>query len=112
MNKLQTISALAYEKANKYRIGKTGMITGIVNSIIAGAIGLLVLAGVMVGVTAFGTSQTAGSAARNLTDNIGKLSQNFGNQLPTVGTMFGVSLILGAIGLLGLGIALGARKMQ
>lgn len=86
------------------------MINSVVNNIVAGAIGLLVLAGVLVGVTAFGNSQTAGTAARNMTDAIGTLSQNFGAQLPTVGTMFGVALILGAIGLIGYGIAQGARK--
>ena len=86
------------------------MINNVVNNIVTGAIALLVLAGVMVGVTAFGASQTAVSTARNLTDNIGSLSNNFGAQLPTVGTMFGVALILGAIGLIGLGIAYGARK--
>ena len=86
------------------------MINNVVNSIVAGAIGLLVLAGVLVGVQAFGATQVAGTAAANMTNSIGALSQNFGAQLPTVGTMFGVALILGAIGLIGYGIAQGARK--
>ena len=102
------------------------MINNVVNSIVAGAIGLLVLAGVLVGVNAFQGTQSAvvtatcnvsGSgvttgcgAAYNLTVATGALSQNFGAQLPTVGTMFGVALILGAIGLIGYGIAQGARK--
>ena len=94
-------------------MNKKGIFVGeIVDQISAGAIGLLVLAGIMVGVTAFGATQTAGSAASNLTTNIGALTNNFGAQLPTVGTMFGVALILGAIGLIGFGIAVGARHMQ
>jgi hypothetical protein len=64
---------------------KKGIIQNVVDSIIVGAIGLLVLAGVMVGVTAFGATQTVGSAARNLTNAIGGLTNNFGTQLPTVG---------------------------
>lgn len=87
------------------------MINGVVNNIVTGAIGLLVLAGVLVGVSAFGATQAAGSAALNMTNNIGSLAENFGNQLPTVGTMFGVALILAAIGLIGYGIAMGARRM-
>lgn len=97
------------------------MINNVVNNIVAGAIGLLVLAGVLVGTTAFGASQntvagcnstitTNCNAAYNTTVFIGQLSNNFGQQLGTVGTMFGVALILGAIGLIGYGIAQGARK--
>lgn len=84
-------------------------IAGVANSIVGGCIALLVLAGVMVGVTAFGASQSANTAARNLTDNIGALANNFGSQLGTVGTMFGVALILGAIGLIGYGIYRGTQ---
>jgi hypothetical protein len=91
---------------------KKGMIGNIVDNISTGAIGLLVLAGIMVGVTAFGATQAAGSSAKNLTDAIGGMTNNFGTQLPTVGTMFGVALILGAIGLIGYGIAVGSKKMQ
>lgn len=94
------------------KMNKKGIIAGVVNSIIVGAVGLLVLAGIMVGVTAFGTSQAAGTTARNLTDQIGVLSNNFSSQLGTVGTMFGVALIIGAIGLLGFGIATGARRLE
>jgi hypothetical protein len=103
---------------------KKGMIGNIVDNISTGAIGLLVLAGIMVGVASFGSSQVTGvagcnstvtsgcGAAYNLTTNIAGLSNNFGTQLPTVGTMFGVALILGAIGLIGYGIAVGSKKMQ
>jgi hypothetical protein len=104
--KLETIWASAP------KLNKRGMAAAIVNTITGAAIGLLVLAGVMVGVTAFGGTQTAGTSARNLTDNIGQLTNKFGEQLPTVGTMFGVALILGAIGLIGLGIGVGARMMK
>ena len=102
------------------------------------AIGLLVVAGVLVGNAAlydtvkacpggndyspngtdFCSNSTGGSiaydnsAATNVTSNLGGMVQNFGSQLPTVGTMFGVALILGAIGLIGLGIAVGARNMR
>ena len=86
-------------------------IAQIANNIVGGAIALLVLAGVMVGVGAFGATQTANSAARNLTDNIGGMTNAFGTQLPTVGTMFGVALILGAIGLIGYGIYKGSQAM-
>lgn len=75
-----------------------------VQNLITAAIGLLILAGIMVGVTAFGASQTAGSAARNLTGNIGAMANNFGDQLDTVGTMFGVGLIIAAIAVLGVGL--------
>ena len=88
------------------------MITQVVNGIIAGAIGLLVLAGVLVGVKAFGDTQTGASYAKNMTNGIGSLANNFSAQLPVVGTMFGVALILSAIGLLGYGIAMGASKIQ
>lgn len=91
---------------------KKGMVGNIVDQISSGAIGLLVLAGIMVGVQAFGATQTVGSAAQNLTQNIGGMTNNFGSQLPTVGTMFGVALILGAIGLIGYGIAVGAKKFN
>ena len=107
MESIKSKLALAYVPK-----GKRGMAGAIVNTITGAAIGLLVLAGVMVGVTAFGATQTAGTAARNLTDNIGTLTNKFGEQLPTVGTMFGVALILGAIGLIGLGIGAGARMMK
>lgn len=104
---------------------KKGVDIGLVtNSIIGGVIALLVLVGVFIGVTAFKNGQVTGTAgcnstvkkscstSYNLTVSTEQLSNNFGAQLGTVGTMFGVSLILGAIGLLGLGIALGARRMQ
>ena len=113
-------------------MNKRGLIGQVTNSIVAGAIGLLVLAGVLVGVTAFRTSQvtnvancgknaTGGAAAPlytgcgsayNLTTNVGIMSNKFGEQLSTVGTMFGVALILSAIGLLGFGVAMGARRLQ
>src|SRR5690242_12937785 len=103
---------VSFVKSKTPSLGKKGIVNNVVNSIVTGAIGLLVLAGVMVGVTAFGNTQSAGTAARNLTDNIGALTQNFGSQLGTVGTMFGVALILAAIGLIGVGIAVGARRLQ
>ena len=78
-----------------------------VQNLITAAIGLLILAGIMVGVTAFGATQSAGTAARNLTANIGQMTNNFGNQLGTVGVMFGVGLIIAAIAVLGVGMMKG-----
>lgn len=51
-----------------------------------------------------GSFFTAGSLARNasiaLQDNTTQVALNFSNQLPVVGTVIGVLVILGAIGLL------------
>lgn len=52
------------------------------------------------------------SSSVNITRNMMFMTNNLGSQLPTVGTMFGVALILSAIGLIGVGIALGARKLE
>jgi len=75
-----------------------------VHNLITAAIGLLILAGIMVGVSAFGATQTSGTAARNLTANIAAMSNQFGSQLGTVGIMFGVGLIIAAIAVLGVGM--------
>ena len=68
----------------------------IVNNIVVGSISLLVLVGIIVGVTAFQTTQVTGadfcnstntigcSAAYNLTTNVQGLTNKFGGQLPTV----------------------------
>lgn len=47
----------------------------------------------------------------NITKNAEGMSNSMGSQLGTVGTMFGVALILASIGLIGYGIARGTRKM-
>ena len=112
MKVMHNVRAALISAHEKYGLGKQGIINNVVNGIVAGAVGLLVLAGVLVGVTAFGNTQTTGTSARNLTDNIGYMANSFGTQLPTVGTMFGVALILGAIGLIGVGIAVGARRLE
>ena len=62
----------------------------------------LVLVGVFLGVGAivlseFGTTQTAGSNARMAIDNASSGLLNISKQLPTVGTIFGVLLIVGAV---------------
>jgi len=89
-----------------------------VHNLITAAIGLLVLAGVIVGVSAFRTSQVrAGTAcnstsasasvcnaAWNLTTNVQTMTNQFGSQLGTVGIMFGVGLIIAAIAVLGVGM--------
>lgn len=88
-----------------------------VQNLITAAVGLLILAGIMVGVGAFQTQQqnqakdfcnstvhTKCGAAVNLTQNIGDLTQNFGAQLGTVGVMFGVGLIIAAIAVLSVGL--------
>lgn len=93
-------------------------------SITTGVIALLILCGVIVGVSAFKSSQRVGdttvgcnttsaiycNAAYNLTQGIEDMSNKFGSQLPTVGTMFGVALILGAIGLIGFGLYRGTQQ--
>ena len=52
------------------------------------------------------------SAAANITSNTASMVNGLGDQLGTVGTMFGVALILGAIGLIGLGIGVGVDRMR
>lgn len=103
---------------------KRGVFEATVTELMTGAIGLLVLAGIIVGITSFKNSQVTSSAgcnatvqdacntAYNLTRSTELLSNNFSSQLGTVGTMFGVALIIGAIGLLGFGIAAGVGKLQ
>ena len=117
---------------------KKGLITDVVDNLGAGAIGLLILAGILVASTAFGNTQLQCPAsyvlngttncylstnvslvrdfvytpAANLTGGVNGMANAFGSQLPTVGTMFGVALILGAIGLIGYGIAVGAKKFN
>jgi hypothetical protein len=108
----------------------------ITSNIMLLAIGLLVVAGVLVGATSLrqtgftcsgsnisntsymgctdGVSQYEykTTAATNVSTNLMGMTNAFTQQLGTVGTMFGVALILGAIGLIGLGIGVGVRNMR
>jgi uncharacterized protein YpuA (DUF1002 family) len=61
------------------------------------------------------TTSTLGqkyTSAANITSNTANMVNGLSDQLGTVGTMFGVALILGAIGLIGLGIGVGVKNMR
>jgi len=95
---------------------KTGQVVGsTIQNLLTASVGLLVLAGVLVGISAFGSTQevagkcdgvnrTLCNAAWNLTANVESMTNKFGAQLGTVGVMFGVGLIIAAIAVLGVGM--------
>jgi hypothetical protein len=112
----------------------------ITNTVMVLALGFMVIAGILVGASSLQNTQLACptgttlnstyancynssneveaekgiiyKASTNITKNTMGLTNAMGAQLGTVGTMFGVALILGAIGLIGLGIGVGARMMN
>lgn len=113
-------------------------VDAITNQILLLALGFMVVAGVLIGATSLQNTQRTcptdatytlnstyancynstdavsltENTAVNITKNTMGLTNSMGSQLGTVGTMFGVALILGAIGLIGLGIGVGARMLR
>ena len=79
---------------------------GSLNTVIGIMLGVFIVAAILVGLNSLQTSLTAGSAAANATSNAQLMGQNFTAQLPTVGTLLGVGLIiLAVVGFAGYAIA-------
>lgn len=77
--------------------------------VIIGAISLFVLSVFWDGSTGIFTS---GTYAANATTKASAGLYNFFEQLPNVGKLAGVSLIIGVLGLMGMGGYMGYRKMR
>ncbi len=79
----------------KTKINKKGQ--NQLNIAIAIGIGLLVIAGLVIATAAFRDTQTAGSVASNVLNETVNMYDNLSEQLPTVGTILGVAILIGVI---------------
>jgi len=91
------------------RKGQTGTWLNLVLGLGIGVVSVVVIA-IMLG--ALQTSQTANSLPYNITGQGLSFLDNTSKQLPTAGTIAGVSLLLLIIGAIGFGAYYGYQKMK
>lgn len=70
---------------------------GWIGMIIAIAVGIFSVAAVLLGLNAFGESVPNGSDAEQVIDNAETFAVNATDQLPTVGTLLGVALLIAVV---------------
>jgi hypothetical protein len=93
----------------KNRRGQSNVWLSLVIGLGIGVVSIVVLA-IMLG--ALQTSQTANSLPSNITGQGLSFLDNTSKQLPTAGTILGVSLLLVIIGVIGFGAYAGYQKMR